>query len=359
MFRGRKRGPMSFPLQDPAADLWIPIPPNPGEIDPHTIHTHYFGFSVPEAELGGFIYIRYQPAFPLCQGGVVIFRGLDNVEILDAEHVNWQDTMRWPTVDGTTITTANGLSIEFLEPGRVARLRYAGAGASFDLLQTAISPLVARAHVMPGEAENANPESMPGGLEQFMNCTGTVTLHGETYDVDCYPPRDRSWNQVRTEKHDAVQMPPVAWTPVCFGEDFSFNQIGWEHPDTNPPFLPAYPIPADRPTHVYGWVHADGVTSHLASVRREVHERHPVSHLATHMTIETTDETGRDFRFEGRALALSSIPAWTNISLHDAVYRWEDAAGRVAYASCQEAWFDKYQRLMNAGGRFARLGRTL
>lgn len=43
--------------------------------DPHTIHTHYFGFSIPSAEIGAFLYIRYQPAFPLCQGGVSIFRG--------------------------------------------------------------------------------------------------------------------------------------------------------------------------------------------------------------------------------------------------------------------------------------------
>ncbi|MFE3000826.1 tyrosine protein kinase [Nocardia sp. NPDC059246] len=351
---------MSFTIQDPAADLWIPIPENADRIDPHTIHTHYFGFSVPEAALGGFLYIRYQPAFSLCQGGVVIFRGLDNVEILDVEHLNWENTMRWPTVEGTTITTPNGLSIEFLELGKTARLRYEGSGASFDLLQTAVSPLAARSHVMPGEAENADPTSLPGGLEQFMHCTGTLTLHGQEYAVDCYAPRDRSWNQVRTERHDSVNMPPIAWSPICFGPDFGFNQIGWEHPDTDPPYLPAYPVPADRPTHVYGWVYADGVTSHLATVRRTTHERHPVSHLATRMTIEASDELGRDFRFEGTALALAPVPAWPNISLHDAVFRWEDEFGRVGYATCQEAWFDKYQRLMNASakGRFARLERN-
>src|ERR1700739_4524447 len=73
---------MSIQEQAPETDLWLPLPPNGAEIDPHTIHTHYFGFSIPEANLGGFIYIRYQPAFPLSQGGVCIFRGMDNMEIL-------------------------------------------------------------------------------------------------------------------------------------------------------------------------------------------------------------------------------------------------------------------------------------
>ncbi|MBO0727910.1 MAG: hypothetical protein J2P57_01540 [Acidimicrobiaceae bacterium] len=342
---------MSFVEQDPAADVWMPIPDNFEDIDPHTIHTHYFGFSVPEARLGGHVYIRYMPAFKMCQGGVSIFRGLDNIELLDVEHLNWQNAMRWPTVERTTITTAHGLTVEYLELGKTVRLSYEGSGASFELLQTAISPLAARAHVMPGEADNADPATMPGGLEQFMHCTGTLTLHGEQYAVDCFAPRDRSWNQVRTERHDAVQMPPIAWTPICFGEDLGFNQIGWEHPGANPPYLSAYPVPASRPSHVYGWVHAEGKTAHLESVRRTTHERHPVTHLSTRMTIEAVDEIGRQFRFEGRAIALAALPAWPNIAFHDSVYRWEDESGRVAHATCQEAWFDKYQRLMNAASK--------
>lgn len=50
-------------------DLLIPLPAAGESWDPHLIHTHYFGFSVPEAAIGAFLYIRYQPAFPLSQGG--------------------------------------------------------------------------------------------------------------------------------------------------------------------------------------------------------------------------------------------------------------------------------------------------
>ena len=344
--------------QAPHTDLWLPMPSDPASVDPHTIHTHYFSFSIPEAELGGFIYVRYQPAFPLSQGGVCIFRGLDNIELVDAAHLNWQNTMRWPQIDGTVITTAYGLRIEFVEPGRIVRLRYDNPDASFDLLQTAITPLVARAHVMPGEAENANPASQPGGSEQFMHCTGSLTLGGEEFVIDCLAPRDRSWNQVRTERRGAVEMPPIAWSPIAFGPDLAFNQIGWEAVDTNPPFLEVYPVDPSRPSHVYGWVHADGRTNGLTRVCREVHERHPISHLATRQTIEACDDEGRVFRFHGRAIALAAVPAWPNLSFHDSVFRWEDETGRVTHATCQEVWFDKYQHHMNAAsGRTAALGR--
>lgn len=333
--------------QDPKTDLWVPIPSDPQKIDPHTVHTHYFGFSVPEAALGGFLYIRWQPAFPLSQGGVCIFRGMDNIEFLDLDYLDWQNTMRWPQIDGATITTGTGLSVEFIEPGRVVRLRYDSPDASLDLVQTAITPLLARSHVVPGEEEHADLALLPGGSEQYMRCVGKLSVNGESFDVDCLAPRDRSWNQVRTERHGAVEMPPVAWTPMAFGEDLTFNQIGWEDPETDPPFMKVYAVDPKRPSHSYGWVRDNGRTTGLARVRREVHERHPITHVATRQTIEAEDDEGRVYVFRGQAIASAEVPAWPNLALHDSLYRWEDERGRVSHATCQEAWLDKYQRLMN------------
>ena len=107
---------MSMQTQPPETDLIVPLPGEDEHWDPWTIHTHYFGASVPEAELGVFTYIRYMPAFPACQGGVCIFRGLDNFEPVDMEFCDYKITMPWPKVDGNVIETENGLRIEFLEP---------------------------------------------------------------------------------------------------------------------------------------------------------------------------------------------------------------------------------------------------
>jgi hypothetical protein len=169
--------------------------------NPHTIHTHYFGFAVPEAEIGVFLYVCWMPAFSLIQGGPVIFQGLDNVHATDSLHQDYQMTMPWPQVVANAYTTANGLRVEFLEPGKRIRVAYdSGDGAaSFDTIHEAVTPLLARGHIVPGEEQHHGAEKIAatGGTEQFMHVTGSLTIGDEQYRVDSYYPRDRSWGQVR------------------------------------------------------------------------------------------------------------------------------------------------------------------
>jgi hypothetical protein len=181
-----------------------------------------------------------------------------------------------------------------------------------------------------------------------MRATGELTLHGERFAVDCPAVRDRSWRQVRTERRGSVPVPPVGWSPMWFGEDLVFNQISYEAPDTDPAWLGVYEMPADRPTHHYAWVRADGETREVVRVRRDVTERHPVLHAAVRQEIEAEDEDGRVRRFKGEAIAMAPIPAWPNVAFRDSVYRWEDEQGRVAHATYQEIWFDRYQRALKA-----------
>jgi len=339
---------MSIDTHAPETDLILPLP-GPGETwDPHTIHTHYFGFSIPEAQIGAFIYVRYQPAFPLSQGGVAIFRGTNNVNAIDMELLDYEVTMPWPQIEGNTITTANGLRIEFLELGRVARLTYDNPAAqtSFDLVQTAVTPLLARGHVMPGEEQHT--AQSPGGSEQFMHCTGELVLRGERFAVDCYAPRDRSWRQVRVEKHGAVPSPPIGWSPMYFGEDLIFNQISVEAPDTEPTWGGIYEFPEGRPSHHYAWVVQDGEAHEIVRVRRNVLEQQPGTYATLRQEVEAEDERGKVYRFSGEAIATATVPAWPNCSFHDSVFRWEDEQGRVAHATYQELWFDTYQRALHA-----------
>ncbi|EHB59114.1 hypothetical protein MycrhDRAFT_1550 [Mycolicibacterium rhodesiae JS60] len=331
----------------PDTDLLLPLPGPDESWDPHLIHTHYFGFSVPEAAIGAFIYIRYQPAFPLSQGGVCVFQGNDNVEPTDIAYHDYEMTMPWPTVEGNTITTDNGLSIEFVEPGRTARLRYRAVDdrMSFDLIAEAVTPLLARGHVMPGEDAHHDVARQPGGSEQFMRVTGSLQLDGTGYDVDCFAPRDRSWRQIRVERRGAVPSPPVGWSPMYFGPDLVFNQISFEPLDTHPRWAGLYQV-GDRPSHHFAWVQRGDETRAVTAVRRDVLEYHPTIHLATRQEITAQDDHGDTYRFRGEAIASAALPAWPNVSFHDSVYRWEDDHGRVTHATYQEIWFDTYQRAM-------------
>src|SRR5258708_39058452 len=71
-------------------DLLVPLP-GPGELwDPHLIHTHYFGFSIPEVAIGGFLDRRYQPPFPPGQGGGWLFQGNENPQYTANAHPHSQ-----------------------------------------------------------------------------------------------------------------------------------------------------------------------------------------------------------------------------------------------------------------------------
>ncbi|WP_205698868.1 tyrosine protein kinase [Conexibacter sp. SYSU D00693] len=339
---------MALETHPAASDLWLPLPEDGAAWEPHTIHTHYFGFSIPEAEIGAFLYVRYQPAFPLCQGGVCLFRGRGNVQVTDMDFVDYEMTMPWPAIDGHSITTANGLRIELLEPGRVARISYTSndGRTSLDVTQTAVTPLFARGHVMPGEDERQDASMAPGGSEQFMHVTGELVLRGERFAVDCHAPRDRSWRQVRVERQGAVPVPPVGWSPMWFGDDLVLSQVSFEAPDTDPAWAGIYQVPPDRPTHHFAWIVVDGEARDVRSVRRDVLERDPFTYMALRQELELVDETGAAHRFSGEALATATLPAWPNVSFHDSVFRWQDERGRTTHASYQEIWFDDFQRAM-------------
>ncbi len=328
------------------SDLWIPLP-GPREVwNGHTIHTHYFGFSVPGAAIAAFIYVRYQPMFRLCSGGVCIFQGMDNLRPLDIEHNNFIVTMPYPSVVDGVIETANGLRIEFVEPGRLVRLRYRSPDGrtSFDLEQTATTPLLPRGHVMPGEDRDADPAQQPGGSEQFMHCVGELNLDGKNYAVDCTPVRDRSWRQVRTEQE--VEYPPVGWSPMHFGPDLSFNQIGYEAPDSQPVWDGVFTVDKTRPSHYFAWVVRNGEPRDVVRVRRKVHRYHPQLFAAVEQEIEAEDAAGEIYRFRGEAIAMAQLPSWPNNLFVDSLYRWRDEQGRETYCAYQEAWYARFQRHM-------------
>lgn len=337
---------MVLAAQPGATDLLIPTPGEDQHWSSHRIHTHYFGFSVPEAEIGAFLYIRYQPEFRSSQGGVCIFQGHNNVSYTDIEHIDYQVAMPWPTVDGHTITTANGFRIEFSEPGTAVRLTYtSGDGnAAFDVVQRAITPLVARGHIMPGEElhhEALNQQA--GGSEQFMHAVGELTLHGRSHSVDCHAPRDRSWNQVREESY--VATPPLGWTPMYFGPDLAVSQISFEPLDTEPFWVGLYDV-GDRPSHHFGWVQRSDETRSIVSVHREVQEVNPLNFIPVRQEVTIEDERGERYHFSGEAIASAPLPAWPNALFHDALVRWTDQTGRVTHTTFQGIWMVDYHRMM-------------
>lgn len=346
---------MPIELAEPRADLMMPMPTGE-DWHQHKIHTHYFGFSVPEERMFIFTYLRAHPAFPLAQGGVCIFQGLDNADLLDILHLDYQMTMPWPTLEGNTIATDNGLVIEFPEPGKTARLRYTATNgnATFDVRLDAVTPLFARSFIMPGEPDfhvgdadsPTDLERSHGGMEQYMHITGELDVHGREYAVDCHHPRDRSWNQVRVEKEGP--MPPTGWTPMRFGDDLTLNLTSSECASTNPLWADLYEPKTEESCITFGWIHSVGEETARAITwaRRNVLAYHPQNHMVTRQEIEVRDEVGNSYRFSGEAIATASIPQWPNLAYRVSLYRWEDESGRECFGDFQEMWFSPFHQLL-------------
>jgi hypothetical protein len=339
--------------QPPETDLIFPLPGEDEVWDPCLIHTHYFGFAVPEHAIGGLLYIRYQPSFPLCGGGVQIYRGMDNLSLTTVEHIDYELTMPWPEVAGNKVTTRNNLSFDFVEPGVRTLISYAAADgtAALELNAEAVTPLCARGHVLPDE--ELHTSQLPGGSEQFMHVTGTLRVGSDSYAVDCHYIRDRSWRQVRHERRDASTYPPLMWTPMYFGEHLSFNQIGFEDPATNPVWGPDYVIPANAPHHNWGWLCRDGELLDITRVRRKVHRLHPIHLCALDQEIEVTDERGDTYLVRGEAIGFAPIPGWHNLASLETLTRWTDETGAVTYGPAQTFWGPRGGRSMLRASTFS------
>lgn len=291
--------------------------------------------------------------FDLCFGGCAIYSGMDTVKPLDVDHCDIINTMPYPSFttsepsEGATshvLETKNGVKVEFLELGKKVRITYKSKDGktSFDVLQEAATPLLVRGHVFPSEAEATDPSQAPGGSEQYMTCTGSLTLNGVKHEVDCVSIRDRSWRQVRTE--DEVPYPPVGWSPIYFGPHLSFNQVGY---DSTQVWGEAFEIDMKKPVHYFAWVLVDGVQREVKKVTRNIIKWHPQLYSATEQTIEAEDDQGATYKFHGVAVAQAHLPSWPNSIFIDSVYKWtNEATGEVAYCTYQEAWFARYQRFM-------------
>ncbi|OCL13592.1 hypothetical protein AOQ84DRAFT_372035 [Glonium stellatum] len=270
---------------------------------------------------------------------------MNNLRPLDCEHSNIVNTIPWPKVTGTLLETDNGLSFDFIEPGHKMRIIYKSKDESthFDIMQTGMCPALPRGHVMAGEYRDRQEGQKPGGLEQLMHCVGDLVLNWKHYKIDCYPARDRSWGQVRTE--DEVTFPPIGWSPVCFGKDFCFNQVGIEDYQKNKPdWEGVFQYVKSKPSHHFSWLVRGGTeVRNVVRVHRKVLEYHPELHSAIKQEIELEDNKGERYFLKGEAIAVAQLPSWPNNMFVDSVYRWEDDKGRMTYCT--------YRRLGMLGTR--------
>jgi hypothetical protein len=259
-------------------------------------------------------------------GGVMGWKGVKKFNI-SCELVDFRNCMSGDAVANfTDYKLDSGLSVEMTRPSQEFRLRYddPALGNSFDVVQTAVgAPLM-----WPGNKH----------FEQIMRCRGKITLRGESFDVDCFTMRDRSYGEYRAEA--ALAIPPNTWASATFGEDFAFCVVGMEDVGLNPIWKGKFDV-APESTLRFGWMIVDGERITISKVRMKLD--YDANLLPSRIYLLMTDSRGRDHEAVGETYAATWFSPWLNARMPICAMRWR-CDGREATGEVQSLQFTEFVR---------------
>jgi len=201
---------IDFHPRDPADRIWT--------------ETTYVAFNVPEAALHGTLYVLARPNLGVAMSSVVIARGVRR-RPHEVDFCDPQIHLPCPA-SYSEFTLANGLSVQAnsLTDWRFQYTHKLGA-CSFDLalrgLHHPFDPTDPRENPAAAEKSvHADPRVgdawSHGHFDLKGRITGTLTLRGQHYQVDCFEGMDRSWGP-RNETPDRA----TAYISINCGEAMS------------------------------------------------------------------------------------------------------------------------------------------
>lgn len=294
--------------------------------DDSATETQYFGFNVPEANIGAFAYMWHHPNLKLCSGGLFVFQGVKETTV-HAELCDFRTFMSDAALKNNLqeFRFDNGYGVRVIEPLKHFHMTYADPANdnSVDLMIEAVLPAV-----MFADGKH---------FEQTMQVKGGLVLRGKHYDVDCFTVRDRSWGKPRPET--LLPVPPMSWMVGTFSKDFSFNCTMFDHASGQPERNGQFVVPDERAING-GWVYRNGKLGRIVKgVKRVV--RGAGSTICAGIDLQLTDEHGREFAMKATLCASCPIAAWTNVWMVINLMRWE-CDGQVGYGDNQEAFWGNY-----------------
>ena len=239
--------------------------------------TAWFAFCHPARKLGGWLYTMARPNIGTVAGGAWVWD--------DSAHLPWEvpysanyTALRLPRdQDLTDIALPTGVRIRALEPLTRYALGFEDEGRlTLDLTYTAVMP------PRPLRKGDSSFKHL-NHFDQFGHVGGTMVLHGERIDIDCFAIRDRSWGP-RPEHRPGKS----AYVTGIASKDDAFLAVTKWNDDADP--------------IAYGFMIRDGETGDLVSGRRIV-ERDPATGWVRRIVIEGRDEFGRALHAEGERLS--------------------------------------------------------
>ena len=282
----------------------------PTEPDPFWTETCWWTFTVPERKLSGQLYPFFRPNQGVMAAGVYFWDDTGNA-MWNCRYAKNFWHLPIPEQPLSDITCPNGIRIKVLEPLTKYAVGFDDPDADdlhVDLTFTA-----------------AGPTNMLGDrhLDQPGRYEGTITLEGETFTVDAFGFRDRSWGpraQFGDSLHGATN---GGYSYATASERDGFHAITMNY--------------GTGCIGIHGYVVRDGEWAKLASATREVVERDADTGFPHRVVIDMTDELGRAIHAEGTTLNQLAFPINPNLFTINCLTEWT-FDGVTAFGEDHDNW---------------------
>lgn len=340
----------------------------PGSNAGNWTETTWWSFNVPQRRIGGWLHAAYH-----ANRGTVTWRvfvwdptASDNTRLAYFRIAEEKPMPADPDLRSVTFPSG-GFSVKMLQPCLEYEVSYVDEAAGFAVDLNFLGAHHPRRYT-PGEP----PAMFSPHFDQLCHVTGTMRLHGESIDIDCYSIRDRTWgprgidpcaakNSVPARPAadaSAVVRGPVpdlarvklpggpAWRQI--EREGGRNRIEYifGHDDARTGFLSFVRVSAGDaqgwfPLNV-GWLLLDGTFEHLDKSKSRMRNfRSPETGWNTHFEVDLVDIAGRTLRAEGTALSYQSETGAGN----NALVRW-DFGGSIGWGEDQDIWAPSHFKRM-------------
>ena len=276
--------------------------------------TAWYSFHDIDRRLGGWFYTMARHNIGTVAGGAWVWD--------DTAHLPWEvpysanySALELPTdADLRDVVLPTGVSIRVEEPTMAYRLGYDDPGRlSADLRFEGVMaprPLTASGSTF-GRAAH---------FDQIGRVSGTIELHGQSIDIDCWAMRDRTWGRRPEDR------PRQAAYVTGAGVD-------------GPGFLAVTNTRDGTDRVSYGFVRRGDRAASLVDGQRTV-VRHPEAGWVESMRIEAVDDTGTPFVADGEAINRIVINRHSFIDVNSLI-RWrigDGAADGEWWGEDQDMW---------------------
>ena len=307
----------------------------PADADHHWAETNMFNFHLPELGAHCTIYNCFRKGLGVAESEILLY----NKPSRNRWDVLYIDThMHLPAPEKLShYSLANGMEVQVVDAPRDYRIDYVaedcelhldviGLMDPFDIHDPTMSPNAPPDHAAQ-VAGSAFGASFGGHFDMTAKVTGTLTLYGETFTVDCADTMDHSWGP-RRERHGHEQggMRPGCWAGGHFSEDYVWHGLWVKNMGAKP---------EDEFRIAHGYILEDGKVLGLKSGTMVVTRN--ADTVADTLQITLVDRDDRTHEITGRALAYHDWVCHTCLHVYHTFYEYQ-ARGLTGYGCIQEAF---------------------